>query len=121
MQNDRCTSKADVFSFGCVIYELVKMKHPFTENKNLLNDKLNGNYDKVKDNRVCDRLWRLVNYMLRREENRLSVKEFLAKKIVVISCLSIIRHYNYDVFDLEETEDNLIYINQRKVIMVCYF
>lgn len=114
----KCTSKADVYSFGCVIYELVKLKHPFTQNDNLLNDKLGEKYDIVKDPRVSHRMWRLVIKMLKNDKKRYSVLELFEKKIIIYSCLSFIGNFN---LNLNDTDNNLTYKNQQNSLLVCFF
>lgn len=81
IRNDGYDFKSDVWSLGCVIYELITFKSPFrTDEKISLYDLFNkinrGDYPKIADDRYGDFIKDLVDKMLRvNPEERISLED----------------------------------------------
>ncbi len=91
IRNDGYDFKSDVWSLGCVIYELITFKSPFrTDEKISLIDLFNkinkGDYPKISDEKYSNIIKDLVDKMLKvNPEERIGLEELLQ------SCTSILR------------------------------
>ena len=89
--------KSDIWSLGCIIYEICSLRPPFrgTSLKGLMNNVLNGNYPPIPSN-YSKELSLLISKMLVIEPNkRASANELLKDEIVV----SKIRSINNNIYN----------------------
>ena len=91
IRNDGYDFKSDVWSLGCVIYELITFKSPFrTDEKISLIDLFNkinrGDYPRITDEKYSNIIKDLVDKMLQvNPEERISLEELIK------NCLNILR------------------------------
>jgi len=81
IRNEGYDFKTDVWSLGCVIYELISLKSPFRTDEKIsiydLFSKINkGDYPKINDDKYSDIVKDLVDKMLKvNPEERISLEE----------------------------------------------
>lgn len=75
-------SKCDVWSFGCLVYELASLKYPFTGTSiyGLSKNICAGKYKHIPNNLYSKSIWRLIYSMLRvRPERRTTIENICLK------------------------------------------
>jgi serine/threonine protein kinase len=88
IRNEGYDFKSDVWSLGCVVYELVTLKSPFRTDEKIsmydLFSKINkGDYPKITDDKYTNIVKDLVDKMLKvNPEDRISLEE--VKKLILI-------------------------------------
>lgn len=88
IRNEGYDFKSDVWSLGCVIYELITLKSPFRTDEKIsiydLFSKINkGDYPKINDDKYSDIVKDLVDKMLKvNPEERISLDEVKILKLV---------------------------------------
>lgn len=79
IEEQKYNEKSDIWSLGCIVYELAALKPPFkaSNHLNLAMKIKNGKYDRIPD-RYSDELWAVIQTMLQlNSESRPSVDELL--------------------------------------------
>ena len=100
--------KSDLWSIGCIIYELCELKTPFTGNDidELFINVCRGKLERI--NKIySDDLWNMINLLLQvNVDKRINCDQFLDNQIVKQKIEEIKKNENFHFFD---TENKYIY------------
>lgn len=79
IEEQKYNEKSDIWSLGCIVYEMAALKPPFkaSNHLNLAMKIKNGKFDRIPD-RYSEELWSVIQMMLQlNSETRPSVDELL--------------------------------------------
>ena len=100
--------KSDLWSIGCIIYELCQLKTPFTGNDidELFINVCRGKIERI--NKVySDDLWNMINLLLQVDvEKRVDCDQFLRNEIIKKKIEEIKKNENFNII---ETDNKLLY------------
>ena len=112
--------KSDIWSLGCVLYEIVTLKCPFVGNNvvDLYNKILIGDFHKI-PNKFSHDLSYIIEHMIKFEpEKRLSCSQILECDFV-LNKLST--NDNEDLNDLDDSNDNILNEEEPKLLETIHF
>jgi len=111
-------SKSDIWSLGCVLYEMTTLKPPFrAENMEGLYKKvINGHYSKIPE-KFSNDLWEIIKCLLTvQPESRLSCEQILKNPVLVKRMDSFKTHEEIEDSNLLQTiriPKNLLFLTER--------
>ena len=118
------TNKIDIWSFGCIIYELLTLNYCFENICDIIN--YDGKYGKI-DTNIYNSKWQdLIDLLLKKDYNERpnidDVYNFLKKELTNITQKLIkIRISNDEILKIEKQGKNITYLNSKKQYTIIYF
>ena len=110
--------KSDIWSLGCVLYEIVTLKCPFVGNNvvDLYNKILIGEFRKI-PNKFSHDLSYIIEHMIKFEpEKRFSCSQILECDFVLNKLSN-----NNDTYDLDDSNDNILNEEEQKLLDTIHF
>ena len=114
-------NKSDIWSLGCVLYEMITLKPPFrAENmEGLYNKVIKGNYQKIPD-KFSNDLSEVISLLIQVDSNKRPSCENLLKNPIILKRIEYFKNFSFD--DVEEDKallrtilipKNLVFLSEK--------